>query len=425
MPSPFARHWALDPNVTFLNHGSFGACPRRVLSVQDGFRREMESEPVRFMVERLEPLLDESRAALAAFLGGRAEDYVFVPNATAAVNAVVRSMDLSPGDELLTVSHAYNACVNVLRYVGERTGAKVVAAEVERFPESAEAFVEAFMRHANERTRLVMVCHVTSPTAIVLPVERIVSLMRERFPRADVLVDGAHGPGMLGVDIERIGAAYYTANCHKWLCSPKGSAFLHVRKDRQAMVRPHVISHGANSGRKDRSRYLLEFDWTGTGDPTAVLCIPAAIRAMAEIWWEGDSGGTDVGPGGPPSVARGDVASAWSAIRARNRALALEGRRIVAASVGAELRVPDEMIGSIATIPLPDGVGTPPEPVASSYPDLLQRRLVERHRVQVPVSIFPKWPGRSIRVSAQLYNDRVDYERLAAALRRDAEGCSE
>lgn len=407
MPSPFARHWDLDPSVTFLNHGSFGACPRRVLSVQDGFRREMEAEPVRFMVERLEPLLDGSRSALAAFLGGRAEDYVFVPNATAAVNAVVRSMDLSPGDELLTVSHAYNACVNVLRYVGERAGARVVVAEVERFPDSAEAFVEAFMRHAGERTRLVMVCHVTSPTAIVLPVERIVSLMRERFPKADVLVDGAHGPGMLDVDIERIGAAYYTANCHKWMCSPKGSAFLHVRKDRQMAVRPHVISHGANSNRKDRSRYLLEFDWTGTGDPTAVLCIPEAIRAMAEIWGEGD------------------VTAAWSAIRARNRALALEGRRIIAAAVGAELRVPEEMIGSIAAIPLPDGVGPPPEPVANSYPDPLQRRLVERHRVQVPVSMFPKWPKRSIRISAQLHNDKADYEHLAAALRADAEGHSE
>jgi isopenicillin-N epimerase len=418
MHSPFAHHWDLDPDVTFLNHGSFGACPRAVLAEQLRLRAEMESEPVRFMVERLEPLLDEARREVAWFVGAREQDLVFVPNATAGVNAVVRSMELSPGDELLTINHAYNACVNVLRYVGERTGAKVVVADVERFPRSGEAFVDAFLKHANERTRLVMVCHVTSPTALVLPVKRIVEELAKKWPRADVLIDGAHAPGMLEVDVSALGAAYYTANCHKWMCSPKGAAFLHVREDRQACVRPHVISHGANSQRKDRSRFQIEFDWTGTDDPSAILCVPAAIRTMAGIWEGRDRVGGHPEDGKP--VGRDEIARAWAGIRERNRNLVLEGRRLIARVVGGDAEaalVPDEMVGCLAAVALPDGVGATPAVPTGRYPDPLQRWLVSEKRVQVPVSWFPAWPRRSVRLSAQLHNAIGDYERLGECLR--------
>lgn len=400
---PCSTEWSLTPGVTFLNHGSFGATPRAVLAEQHRFRAEMEAEPVRFMVERLEPLLDDARRALGGFVHASPGDLVFVPNATAAVNAVVRSMDLAPGDELLTINHAYNACINVLRYVGERTGAKVVVAELEPFPTSPGQIAEAFLRHVTPRTKLAMVCHVTSPTALVVPVETLVPALQSRGVR--VLVDGAHAPGMLDVNLTSLNADYYTANLHKWLCAPKGCAFLHVRADRQSEVRPHIISHGMNSRRVDRSRFMLEFDWTGTLDPTAWLCVPACIKAMADIWNRHHSGAETL-----------SHADAWRAIRARNHALCATGRRAVASSVGSMLKTPESMFGTTAAIPLPPGRGEPPKP--TPYPDPIQRRLIDELGVQVPIVHFPAWPNRLVRISTQLYNNEADYDRLAEGLKR-------
>lgn len=410
MSSTSAHHWNLDPAVTFLNHGSFGATPRAVLAIQDQLRADMESEPVRFMVERLEPLLDNSRRVLARFVGAAPEDLVFVPNATAAVNAVVRSLRFAPGDELLTINHGYNACINVLREAADRSGARVVVAEVEPFPDSPRQLLDAFVRHCTPRTKLAMVCHVTSPTALLLPIEEIVGALQSRG--VEVLVDGAHGPGMHEVHLDRLGAAYYTANCHKWLCSPKGSAFLHVRRDRQPGIRPHIISHGANSTRTDRSRFLLEFDWTGTIDPTPALCIPAAIDAMAKIWRAAGSPATVNAELKPAAVDQ----EAWAGIRVHNHDLALFGRRAIADSLGSPLTVPDTMIGSTASVPLPNGSGDRPPP--NPYPDPAQRRLIDELGIQVPISHFPGWPRRLIRVSAQLYNSREQYARLAEVLPR-------
>lgn len=404
-----SKHWLLEEGVSHLNHGSFGATPRIVLAEQDRLRAELEREPVRFMVERLEGLLDESRRWLGAMVGAAAEDLVFVPNATAAVNAVVRSMDLSSGDELVVLSHGYNACLNVLRYAAERAGATVVVAGLEAFPRGPERVIEAVMSAVTARTRLVLLCHVTSPTALIVPVGTLVPMLQSRG--IDVLVDGAHGPGMVEVDLDRLGAAYYTANCHKWLCAPKGSAFLHVRRDRQKGVRPHVISHGFNTRRTDRSKFMLEFDWPGTIDPTPALCIPSSIRAMAAIWSECfDPSCPRAGDGGWDAA----TARAWEGIRARNRALAAWGRRHVAERLGMALVTPESMHGSTATVPLPPGEGDVPVP--APYPDPLQRRLIDQRHVQVPIVHFPGWPSRLVRVSAQLYNDEGDYKRLGEGL---------
>lgn len=408
--SRLARHWDLDPRTALLNHGSFGATPRAVLRAQTTLRARMESEPVRFMVEELEPLLDRARAALGAFLNARPQDLAFVPNATTAVNAVVNSLALKPGDELLTVSHAYNACLNALRHAADKAGATVIVAPVERAPADEHAFERALLAHATDRTRLAMVCHVTSPTALVLPIARTVAALSARG--IDTLVDGAHGPGMLDVDLTAINAAYYTANCHKWICSPKGSAFLHVRADRQHSIRPAVISHGANSRRTDRSRFLLEFDWTGTDDPTPRLCIPEALRAMPAIFHGVEPDHLTLDPFSPPPPINH---AGWAAVRAHNRDLALKARRLIAERLGLPLTVPDRMVGSIASIPLPDGIG--PQPSPTPYPDPIQRRLIDEFGIQVPISHFPAWPQRSIRVSAQLYNDLSQYERLAEALK--------
>jgi isopenicillin-N epimerase len=388
--SALAVHWGLDPDVAYLNHGSFGACPTAVLEEQRRLRDRLERQPVQFLARDLEGLLDAARGELAAFLGAGADDLAFVPNATTGVNTVVRSLRYEPGDELLTTDHVYNACRNTLLWA-EGQGARVVIAPVPWPVSSADQVVESILSRASDKTRLALVDHVTSPTGLVFPIERIVQQLRARGVEA--LVDGAHAPGMVPLALDALGAAYYTGNCHKWLCAPKGAAFLHVRRDRQAGLRPYVISHGANSARTDRSRFRLEFDWGGTDDPTAYLCVPAAIRFLAALV-----------PGGMPEVMR------------RNRALALHGRELICAAVGAAPPAPEEMIGSLAAVPLPPA---PPPTEIKGYGHFIDELHVRLNQlgIEVPVWAFPKPPQRLIRISAQLYNAPGQYERLAAALR--------
>jgi len=392
-PSPLARHWGLDPAVVFLNHGSFGAVPTAALDVQRALQARLQAEPVRFVVEEQERLLDEARARLAAFVGADPDDLAFVSNATQAVNTVVRSLAFTPGDEILTTTHEYNACLNVLRVAAAREGPVVVVADLPFPARGPDEVVDAVLARATPRTRLALVSHVTSPTALVLPVERIVAALAARG--VDTLVDGAHVPGMLPLDVERLGAAYYTGNLHKWACAPPGSAFLHVRRDRQRAIRPLVISHGANSPRTDRSRFRLEFDYVGFVDPTPWLAVPAALDAVAALV-----------PGGWPEVMR------------RNHALALEACTLLCDALGASAPAPDAMLGAMAAVPLPD---QPPADGAAptKYHDPLQDRLVTRWGSQVPIVPFPALPRRLVRVSTQLYNSRAQIDYLATALRAE------
>ncbi|HXN40413.1 MAG TPA: aminotransferase class V-fold PLP-dependent enzyme, partial [Myxococcaceae bacterium] len=246
----WSRLWSLDPEITFLNHGSFGACPLAILEAQRKYRDQLEREPVRFFVRELEPMLDQAREALSRFVGADAQDLVFVHNATTGVNIVLRSLRFSPGDEILVTDHGYRACRNSLEYAAERSGAEVVVAQLP-FPISSEGVaINSVLSRVTQRTRLAMLDHITSPTAIVLPVERLVSELN--LLGVDTLVDGAHAPGMVPLDLRSLNAAYYTGNCHKWLCSPKGAAFLHVRRDKQGEIVPLTISHGQSSRRTDR-----------------------------------------------------------------------------------------------------------------------------------------------------------------------------
>jgi isopenicillin-N epimerase len=215
MPSELAAHWALDPEVTFLNHGSFGACPREVLDAQRRWRDRLEAQPVQFLARDLNGLLAEARRGLGTFVGADPDDLAFVANATAAVNAILRSLRFEPGDELLGNDHEYNATLNVMRHVAERDGARVVVARIPFPVPSEDAVVEALLDAVTARTRLALVSHVTSTTAVVFPIERIVAELAARG--IATLVDGAHVPGMLPLDIDRIGADWYVGNLHKWL----------------------------------------------------------------------------------------------------------------------------------------------------------------------------------------------------------------
>ena len=379
MPQEFRSLWGLDPAVAYLNHGSFGACPTAVLEAQAALRSEMEREPVKFLSVRYNERLDRARAALAAFLKADGADLAFVTNATMGFNAVLRSLAFEPGDELLATTHTYAACRNTLDFVAARTGASIVVATLPFPLRDEQEILDAVLARAGPRTRLAVLDHVTSPTALVLPLARLVAALRERG--IETLVDGAHAPGMVPLALTELGAAYYTGNAHKWLCAPKGAAFLHVRRDKQAGLHPPVISHGYRQG------FQAEFDWTGTFDPTPWLCIPEALRYLGGLL-----------PGG------------WSELMARNRRLALQARDVLCSALKIEPPAPDAMIGSMASIPLP--APEPGSPVARLDHDALGEWFRERG---VRTWLYPH-PVPLLRLSAQLYNDLDQYRQLAALL---------
>lgn len=382
--------WQLDPAVTFLNHGSFGSCPQPVLKFQRALQDRLERQPVRFLVDDLEPLWDDARRQLAEFVGADTDDLVFVPNATTGVNTVLRSLEFKPGDEVLVTNHVYNACRCALDYVLARAGGRVVQVQIPFPGASSELVVDTVLAGVTERTRLVMLDHVTSSTGLVFPLEKIVPTLTARG--IETLIDGAHAPGMIPLNLKKLGVTYYAGNCHKWLCSPKGAALLYVQRDRQAQIRPLVISHGANSPR-DHSRFLLEFSWIGTGDYSAWLSVPESLRVISELL-----------PGG------------WPAVMQRNRALALAARNLLCDALNIPPPCPDDMIGTLAAVPLPDMSAADIKGISNGL-DPLRGKLLREHSIEVPVFPWPAPPKRWLRVSAQLYNSLPQSERLAGVLR--------
>ncbi len=385
--------WRLDPAVTFLNHGSYGACPEPVLDAQRAIRDRMEAEPVRFLSGDLPDLLDAARRDVGAFLGADPDGIAFVTNATTGINTVLQSLRFEPGDELLANDHEYNATINAMRSVAARDGASVVLARIPFPIPGPEAAYDAILARVTSRTRLVIVSQVTSPTALIMPVETLVAELDRRG--IDTIVDGAHAPGMIPVELDRLGAAYWTGNGHKWLCGPKGTAVLWVRTDRRERIHPVVVSHGANAPLAGRTRFWHEFDWMGTPDPTGFLALPEAIAWMAAA-----GGG-------------------WPGVMAANHALALAGRDRLATALGIDPPAPDAMIGSMAALPL--------RAVADEAAGAALGRALEiEDRIQVPIGPWPvraaqtagEPPATLIRLSAQRYNEPADYDRLAEALVR-------
>ncbi|MCB9865359.1 MAG: aminotransferase class V-fold PLP-dependent enzyme [Phycisphaerales bacterium] len=357
--------------MAFLNHGSFGAVPRVVLAAQDEWRRRVERQPVRFLVRELEPALRAAAGALGTFLGVAGEDLVFVDNVTMAANTVLRSLRMGPGDEVVFTSHGYGAVNKAVRFACDWCGATAVEARVPFPIDGDDAVVEAVAEVLTERTRLVVVDHVTSATALVLPVARIASACRARG--VPVFVDGAHGPGMLDVDIAALGVDYYTGNCHKWLFAAKGTGFLWVAPQRQAAVHPLVVSWGYGES------FTKAFDWPGTKDFSPWLALTAALQFYQRM-------------GG-------------AALRTRNNALAAEAATMLEEAWGVAPAAPRTMNAAMVTIALPIA-----GEVSKALGDRVHDTLADDYGVEVPIIWFAErlW----LRISVQAYNERGDYERL-------------
>lgn len=379
LPLPtLAAQFLLRPGVTFLNHGSFGACPRPVFDTYQGWQRELEAQPVEFLGRRIPGLLAEARAALGAYLGAPADDLAFVPNATHGVNIVARSLALAPGDEVLGTDHEYGAVDRTWRFICGRRGARYVQAAIPVPLDDPAAVVEALWAAVTPRTRLIVVSHITSPTALTFPVAAI--CRRAREAGILTLVDGAHAPGQIPLELSAIGADYYTGNCHKWLCAPKGAGFLYARPAAQAMLEPLVVSWGWEAEAPGRSPFVDYFGWTGTADPAAALSVPAAIDFQER--------------------------HNWPAVRAACREFLGEARRRIGALAGQGQLCGDspELWAQMAAVPLP-----PCDPIA------LKARLWAEHQVEVPLVV---WNGRPLlRISVQAYNGPEDIDRLVAGLR--------
>jgi isopenicillin-N epimerase len=361
----------LAPDRIHLNHGSYGAVPRVVQAEQDRLRAHIERDPTSFFQDELPPALRGMAAQVAARFGGAAADWVFCENATSAINGILASFPLKPGDEIATTSHAYGAVLKAMRLWAERKGARLVTIELPAIVESDDQVVELVSAALGPRCRLLVIDHITSATATVLPVRRIA----ERAHRAGVamLVDGAHAPGQIELDVPSVGADWYTGNAHKWLFAPKGCGLLWTAPGRQAETLPAVLSHGTGAG------YLAGFDWIGTRDVTPWLSFAAAAQAH----------------------------NSFAGLIARNRALAAQGAAVFLEKLGARPAAPPQMRAAMAAVVLQDSA---PDPKLALE---LRRALSAKHRIIAPVYGFAGklW----LRISAQIYNERDDYEHCAAA----------
>lgn len=384
-----AEHWMLNPEVTFLNHGSFGATPIAVLEEQSRLRGRIESDPVRFFERDYAVMMGASIIKLAHFLNADPEGMTFVKNTTEGVNTILRSLSLEPGDEIIVTNHSYQACWNAVDFVTERAGAKTVIVDIPFRVENDEEIVDLVMESVTDRTVLALIDTVTSATGLRMPFEKLVESLQDSD--VDVLLDAAHGPGIVSLNLKELGAAYCTGNCHKWICTPKGSAFLHIRSDLKKSVRPLSISHGASFEGTEQEKFEFEFGWPGTQDPTPWLCIPIAIDFIGGL-----------------------VEGGWPAIMKKNRSLALEGRRIICEALGTTEPVPESLVTSIAAVEMPGEGEVGPMTMEG---DPYHNYLLDEFEIQVPVFPWRHHGRRYIRISAQLYNHVEEYEYLAECLR--------
>lgn len=413
------RHWAVDPSITFLNHGSYGACPRVVLERQRELRERMEREPVRFFMHDLETLMDRARDAVGGLIDADPATIAPSSNSTIACATVLRHIDWNAGDEIIVSHHEYSSCLNEIGRLAQTQGVRPVFAELPAVIDTPQRVIDATLACVTPRTRLCLLSHVTSCAGAVFPVERLVALLRERG--VETLVDGAHAPGQVDVSVRRIGAAYYVAGLHKWCATPKGCAFIIVRDDLREGFRPLSLSSRAAKRRNDRDLFRCDFDYVGTADYTGHLCVPDAFAFMASLC-----------DGGWPAVMRRNMRLARAAGELITRAL-----RDVAPHDDVRPLCAEPMMGAMSSVRLPP---CPPDlaarlakerwvrlddpffrPLSRTLGDPVQDALVEKHAIQAPVwkqdGPVPEFGKRFIRVCAHPSLCLADYERLCSVLR--------
>ena len=367
--------WPLEPGLTYLNHGTVGVTPSEILNEQSQIRRDIEVNPARNMLRELGPRLRATAGLVADRFGGRAEDYVFVENATTGFNAVLCSIELSAGDEILITDQTYGAVGNAVAYACRRAGAKPVVAHIPFPPADGQVVLDAVAEEFSPRTRLAVLDHISSDTAVLMPLDELVAHCHARG--VQVLVDGAHAPGQIDLEIPSIGADWYVANLHKWLFAPRGCAILWAAPERQAELHPAVVSWGLDQG------FTAEFDWTGTRDPSAYLSVPAAFAFADRL--------------GP------------AAIRRHNHDLVRAGADILGGQADEPRRAGAALTASMTLAPLHRRFGSGKEAA-----QVLRDWLLYEHRIEVPVVAFGErlW----LRLSAQVYNEIEEFEKLASLL---------
>lgn len=390
--SQHEKHWNHDKNIVFLNHGSFGSCPAEIMKKQTHIKLHTERDPIHALVSEFEPLYLENKNALASFVRCNPNDLVLMRNTTAGMNTIMNSFVFNEGDEFVTHSHAYGACVNVLKYYAEKYKCKLTIAEIPFPLSNEEEITSAILKEITPRTKLVLLDHVTSATGIIFPVEKLTKELEAKG--IEVIIDGAHAPGMIDLSIEALGASYYIGNGHKWICSPRGSALMYVRKDKQSKIRPLQISHFHDLYKGTDAHWSAQFIWPGTDDYSSYLLIKDSIQYM------------------------GAILGTWDDLREHNRTLCLEARKLICDKLNIEIPTPDSMIGHLASIPVQNNPETPSKFFNMTTP--LKQRLMDEYKIQVPVFYFDKNnPKLLLRISVQAYNSMEQYEYLGESVKRE------
>lgn len=389
--SPLIKHWGIPENVVYLNHGSFGATPISVLERQLSIQRGCEAQAIDFFVEKLQGLIDESKNALAPFIGTSSNNFVFVHNTTEGVNTILNSFPANEGDEWLITNHNYGACVNALKHYAKLKKCGVVSAAIPYPVNNEQEIIDAIEKSVTPNTKLALIDYITSASAIIFPIREIINLLHAKGIK--VIIDAAHAPGMVAFNIDELKPDFFVANCHKWICSPKGSAFMYVAPEHKQNIFPLVISHYNDSAEGTGAHWANQFMFSGTQDYSPFICVKDALEQMPVI-----------------------AANNWDFIREQNHHLVYKAATKIADELGVALPAPESMIGSICNIPMPDG--EKPEKSFNTN-TVLKKKLLEKYKIEVPVFIFPQAPNQWLRISAQLYNSMEQYDYLLDCLKKE------
>ncbi len=388
--SPLIENWNLDTNIVYLNHGSFGATPKKVLQAQQAIQAEMEAEAIDFFVDKLPTYIDESKTALAAFVGTSSNNIVFTPNTTTGVNTIFNSIACKPGDEWLVTNHTYGACVHAAKHYTHRNGATITTAQIPFPLQTDDEILDAIAAAITSKTTLALIDYITSATATIFPVKKIIELLHSK--NIEVLIDAAHAPGMVDLNIDELKADYFVANCHKWICSPKGSAFIYVAPQYQSKIHPLIISHYNDTAEGTAAHWSNQFMFDGTHDYSAYITVKDAILEMQNI-------------------AKLD----WAGIRNANHELVWTGANKIADAFDVKLPTPKHMVGTICNIPVLNGQLLQHKYMGKTE---LKQKLFDEFSIEVPLIIFPSAPTQWIRISAQLYNNMDQYDYLTDCLKK-------